>query len=182
MTPPRAGLTLPVWRPPELHRVRGRVLRLVGLVAGLALLGTASAVVTAGIDRATGKTMTEQHAVDRLLGHLDRTRSGVGLPMKLDTLAKQKTTCGDTAGRTRRERVEYRYWVREVGIPNADVFGAFRRYWPAHGYVVTKDDVPGSGTFAVRSPTDGYTLSLIQDKRNDLILAITSPCTVEEKG
>jgi hypothetical protein len=182
MTPPHAGLTLPIWRPPELHRVRGRVLRLVGLIAGLALLGTASAVVTAGVDRATGKTMTEQRAVDLLQGHLDRTKSGVGLPMKLDSQAKQKTVCGDTAERTRRERVEYRYWVRDVGIPNADVFGAFRRFWPAHGYVVVSDDVPNSGMYSVRSPADGYTLSLIQDKRRELILAITSPCTVEEKG
>jgi hypothetical protein len=182
LTPPGAALTMPVWRPPELHQVRHRVLRLVGLVAGLALLGTASAIVTAGVDRATGKTMTEQHAVDQLQQHLDRTRSGVGLPMKLDALAKQKTTCGDTAGRTRRERVEYRYYIRDVGIPNADVFGAFRRYWPAHGYVVTKDDVPNSGRLTVSSPSDGYTLSLIQDVRHDLILAITSPCTVEEKG
>jgi hypothetical protein len=173
---------MPIWRPPELHTVRTRVLKLAGLVAGLALLGTASAVVTAGVDRATGKTMTERHAVDRLQGHLDRTRSGVGLPMRLDPLAKQKTACGDTAGRTRREKVDYRYYVRDVGIPNADVFGAFRRYWPAHGYVITKDDVPNSGTLAVRSPSDGYTLALIQDVRHDLVLAITSPCTVEEKG
>jgi hypothetical protein len=161
--------------------LRTRALRLVGTIAALALAGTVAATVTAAVERSTGKTMTEQRAVDRVNDHLKKVTSGVGLPMRLETQSKQKTACGDTAGRTRRERVEQRFWVRDIGIPNPDVFGAFRRFWPAHGYVVIKDDVAGSGILSVRSSSDGYELSLAQDKSGALLLSVTSPCTVEQK-
>jgi hypothetical protein len=101
--------------------------------------------------------------------------------MRLEAEVKRKTGCGDSAGRTGRERIEHRYWVRDVGIPNADVFNAFRRYWLGHGYVVSKDDVAGSGILAVRSTADSYTLTLSQNQQGELTFAVASPCTVEER-
>ncbi len=171
----------PAWGPADLLRWRQRGLRLAGIIAALALLGTLSATVTAVVQRTTGTTLTEGRAVDRTEEHLRKTQAGVGLPMRLDTEIKRKTPCGDSAGRTGRERIEHRYWVRDVGIPNADVFNAFRRYWLGHGYAVTKDDVSGTGILTVRSAGDDYMLTLSQNPKGELTFAIVSPCTVEER-
>jgi hypothetical protein len=167
-------------KPEDLRRWRQRAWRLAGLIGALALLGTLTATVTAVVERTTGTTLTEGRAVNRAEDHVRRTKAGVGLPMRLEVEVKRKTSCGDSAGRTGRERVEHRYWVRDVGIPNADVFNAFRRYWLGHGYVVVKDDVAGAGVVSVRSSSDDYTLTLSQNQQGELTFAVASPCTVEE--
>jgi hypothetical protein len=172
---------IPAWGSPELWRLRQRAMRLGGIIAALALFGTLTATVTAVVERTTGTTLTEGRAVDRTEEHLRKAKAGVGLPMRLDVEVKRMTSCGDSPGRTGRERIEHRYWVRDVGIPNADVFNAFRRFWQGHGYVVTKDDVQGSGVLTVRSGTDGYLLTLSQNQKGELTLAVASPCTVEER-
>jgi hypothetical protein len=168
------GLAGAQWFPFDRVRWRERGLRLAGFVAGVALLGTLIATVTAAVERTTGTTLTEARAVDRTEEHLRNARAGVGLPMRLDLQAKKKTPCEG------RERIEHLYWVREVGIPNPDVFNAFRRYWTSHGYVVTKDDVPGTGVLTVRSTVDDYVLALSQNAKGELTLSVSSPCTVEE--
>lgn len=173
--------TIALWRPPDLLRWRERGLRLAGIIAGLALLGTLSATVTAVVERTTGTTLTEGRAVDRTEEHLRNAQAGVGLPMRLETQVKRKTPCAASAGRTGRERIEHVYWVRDVGIPNPDVFNAFRRYWVGHGYVVTKDDVPGTGVLSVRSSADDYVLTLSRNQQGELTLSVSSPCTVEER-
>jgi len=176
-----AGWRPPNMRPADLQRWRQRAFRLAGMIAGLAMVGTLTATVTAVVERTTGTTMTEGRAVDRTEEHLHNTQAGVGLPMRLETETKRKIPCGDSAGRTGRERIEHRYWVRDVGIPNADVYNAFRRYWLAHGYVVTKDDVPAGGILSVRSARDDYLLTLSQNQKGELTFAVASPCTVEER-
>jgi hypothetical protein len=175
------GVAIPDWRSPGVLRWRERGLRLAGVIAGLAMLGTLSATVTAVVERTTGTTLTEGRAVDRTEEHLRAARAGVGLPMRLEPEVKRMAPCAETAGRTGRERIEHRYWVRDVGIPNPDVFNAFRRFWLGHGYAVARDDVPGSGTLSVRSASDGYLLTLSQNQKGELTLAVVSPCTVEER-
>jgi hypothetical protein len=182
LTPPPPQRPRPSpWHRADLLRLRERAVRLATILAVLAALGTATAAAAAIFQRSTGQTLTHRRAVERTEEHLRRTTTGVGLPMTLDAQSRQSSPCTAAQGHNGRERIEYRYAVRDIGIPNPDVFGAFRRYWKAHGYRVTADDVPGSGVLSVESTADGYLLSLTQDPQGGLVLTVTSPCTVEKR-
>jgi hypothetical protein len=148
----------------------------------LAAAGTATSVALAQRDRSAGRTLTEAGATDRLGGHLRGTADGVGVPFRLEERPRREEPCGDAPGVERAGRVRLRQeaGVRDAGIPNADVFNAFRAYWAGHGYEVV-EDAAGQGRLTVRHPADGYRLTLTADAAGALSLSIESPCAVERQ-